>query len=810
MERSNTGVTEDPDENGDATPAPPPGRARRRRSVSVLAVVAWLALAATAAASPAHIRYARLTHSCARPSGSRAACFAIARRPVSAASAASPGVEAFTAGAYATGAGPAGGYTPAQLAKAYGYDRTGGTGQTVAVVDAYDDPNIEADLKAFDEHYGLGECTKASGCFKKVNQTGSEEAKALPAADSKGWSTETSLDVQAVRAACEGCKILLVEAKSASYEDLSAAVEEAVPLGATEVSNSYGGPEEGMPAELRARYKHPGVVITAAAGDFGWGDWNDVLAGYEPPAMADVPASLQSVVAVGGTALHLHEDGTRSSESVWNDYGVAYANKLGPGYASGGGCSTLFSAGLWQSKAAGYGSAACGGNRLVADVAADADPVTGFDIYDTFDYCGSKCPKLEKVFEAGWQTFGGTSLSSPLIASLYALAGGADGLSAPAVMLYGHLGGSSLYDVTQGGNGFCDGEAPGPCGEPEINERFGPLDCEGTSSCDARAGFDGPSGVGAPNGIEAFKPLFPTAVITPPAKLVEGTGAGFGSSGSHDPYPGGSITAWSWTFGDGSPVNHSAAPLHTYAAAGEYEVGLTVTDNYGLTSTKVEQPVHVITIAEAKHEEEEEAKKKEEEANKHEEEAAKERHEEEAAAKRKHEEEEAAALKRKLEEEAAAKRKLEEEARSPGGSLGVAGFSSTAPGSLAPAARLASTTLTVSTAGVLKVQVSCPAGASGCAGSLALRTLQAVLAGAHPASRPRPAVLTLTAGSFRLGGGTTGSLTLHLSSKGRSYFGHHHPLRAVMTITAHDLAGLSSVTHQTVTLKPAPAVHRRH
>jgi hypothetical protein len=118
--------------------------------------------------------------------------------------------------------------------------------------------------------------------------------------------------------------------------------------------------------------------------------------------------------------------------------------------------------------------------------------------------CGESCE--EGGIGKGWVTIGGTSLSSPLVSSLYALAGGSGGVSYPAATLYSHLGQApSLYDVTEGGNGYCDGEAAGPCGEPKINEELGDIDCKGTTACDAAPGFDGPSGVGTPKGLGAFK-----------------------------------------------------------------------------------------------------------------------------------------------------------------------------------------------------------------------------------------------------------------------------------------------------------------
>ena len=444
----------------------------------------------TRPASPARTRYARIRRVCPPATRGRAACFALVREPVTAGTA---GAAPFLQNDGASESGPAGGLTPAQLASAYEYDPAeGGAGQTVAIVDAYDDPKIEADLGTFDENYKLAECTTANGCFKKVNQSG--EATPLPSAES-GWAVEISLDVETVHGVCPKCKILLVEAKAPTYADLGTAVNEAVKLGATEVSNSYGGSEEAGGEE--AAYKHPGVVITASAGDQGYYDWDYVFEGHghAAPARPDMPASYPSVVAVGGTSLKLNESGTRNSETVWNDSGrPSHKEEEFKQYnATGGGCSTLFTAPSWQQNVPGWTNTTCGTKRLDNDIAAVADPYTGFDIYDSYG-------------GPGWETIGGTSLSSPLTSALYALAGGGGGVSYPAATLYSHLGQPfSLYDVSEGGNGYCDGEAATPCGEPAINKKYGNIDCLGTTACDATLGFDGPSGVGAPKGLGAFK-----------------------------------------------------------------------------------------------------------------------------------------------------------------------------------------------------------------------------------------------------------------------------------------------------------------
>jgi subtilase family serine protease len=477
-------------------------------AVVLLLLSALLAGAPSASAAPgsrpasrARTRYAQIRRVCPLPRPGRATCFALVRVPVAAGAV---GAAPFVPGDGASESGPEGGLTPAQLASAYEYAPTeGGTGQTVAIVDAYDDPNIEADLGKFDENYKLAECTTANGCFKKVNQSGA--ATPLPKAE-RGWAVEISLDVETVHSVCPKCKILLVEAKAPTWTDLATAVNEAVKLGATEVSNSYGG-SEGAGGE-EAAYKHSGVVITVSAGDQGYYGWDVVKEGFAAPERPEMPASHPSVVAVGGTSLKLNENGTRKSETVWNDSGRPSDEEEFKQYnATGGGCSTLFTAPSWQQNVPGWANTACGTKRLDNDIAAVADPYTGFDIYDSYK-------------ELGWETIGGTSLSSPLLSALYGLAGGSGGVSYPAATLYSHLGQAySLYDVTEGGNGYCDGEAPSPCGEPAINKKYGNIDCLGTTACDAAIGFDGPSGVGAPKGLGAFKSKATSSITQTTATL---------------------------------------------------------------------------------------------------------------------------------------------------------------------------------------------------------------------------------------------------------------------------------------------------
>ncbi|WP_280702750.1 S53 family peptidase [Kitasatospora sp. GP82] len=327
------------------------------------------------------------------------------------------------------------GYGPSDLRSAYSLPATGGAGATVAVVDAYDDPNAEADLAVYRAQYGLAPCTTANGCFSKINENGSTSP--LPAPNA-AWAGETSLDLDTVSAVCPSCKILLVEANSSSLSDLGTAVNTAVRLGAKYVSNSYGGSESSYDPTFDSQYfNHPGVAITVSAGDAGYG--------------VEYPAASRYVTAVGGTSL-IRSATTRGwSETVWG-------TPLG-GVGTGSGCSAYDAKPSWQSDSG------CP-RRTVADVSAVADPATGVAVYDTYS-------------APGWQVYGGTSVSAPLIAGVYALAGTPTASTYPSAYPYTHL--SSLYDVTSGANGSC-----------------------GTYLCTARAGYDGPTGLGTPHGTAAF------------------------------------------------------------------------------------------------------------------------------------------------------------------------------------------------------------------------------------------------------------------------------------------------------------------
>ncbi|GAA2139084.1 peptidase S8 [Kitasatospora kazusensis] len=299
------------------------------------------------------------------------------------------------------------GFGPGDLLSAYKLGANGGAGQTIAIVDAYNDPSAESDMAVYRSQYGLPACTKASGCFKQVSQTGSST---LPANNS-GWAGEISLDLDMVSAIAPNAKIVLVEAKTASNANLGTAVNEAVKLGAKFVSNSYGGPESSADASYdTSYYNHPGVVVTVSAGDSAYG--------------AQYPASSKYVTSVGGTALKRDSSARGWSESVWS---------TSSSEGTGSGCSAYDAKPTWQKDTG------CA-KRTVSDVSAVADPATGVAVYQT--YGGS-----------GWAVYGGTSASSPIIAGVYALAGTPSTGSTPASFPYAHTG--SLNDVTTGSNGSC-------------------------------------------------------------------------------------------------------------------------------------------------------------------------------------------------------------------------------------------------------------------------------------------------------------------------------------------------------------------
>ncbi|HVS42269.1 MAG TPA: DUF4214 domain-containing protein [Candidatus Dormibacteraeota bacterium] len=306
--------------------------------------------------------------------------------------------------------GPSGGLGPSEIASAYGLPTAlpPGPVPTVAIVDAFHhvtitgSGNSDDDLAVYRSYYGLAPCTVGNGCFRKVDQWGGTN---YPTTTDLGWDGEADLDIDAVSAVCPACRILFVESRSDSTDDLMTAVASAVAQGASEVSLSWGGSEDPGQTAYDPVFDHPGVAITAATGDNGYG------------AGASYPATSPYVTAVGGTTL-TQPPGGAWTETAWS--------------GGGSGCSAVEPKPAWQHDSL------CTG-RTTADVAAVADPSTGLDVYS----------------EGGWHVFGGTSLATPIVAGMYALGGG-EGAATGALPFYAA---PLVHDITTGNNGPC---APAP------------------------------------------------------------------------------------------------------------------------------------------------------------------------------------------------------------------------------------------------------------------------------------------------------------------------------------------------------------
>jgi subtilase family serine protease len=331
------------------------------------------------------------------------------------------------------------GITPQQTRHAYGFDQVTnqGAGQRIALVDAYDDPNIESDLAVFDSTFGLPTCTSSNGCFQKIYASGSK-----PKTNS-GWALEISLDVEWAHAIAPQAKIILVEAASNSFSNLLKGVDVAVQNGASVVSMSFGGSEFSTETGSDTHFAVNGVTFTASSGDSGNG--------------VEYPAASPDVVAVGGTTLNINSSGNYLSETAWN--------------GSGGGQSAYENEPLYQANYPIPNDPA--GKRGVPDVAYDADPNTGFPVYDTVSYFGQR----------GWFQVGGTSAGAPQWAALLAIvnsvriAGGKGTLSSTDTAVYtvakANLR-SNFHDISSGTNGTCG------------------------TLCTAVAGYDYVTGLGSP------------------------------------------------------------------------------------------------------------------------------------------------------------------------------------------------------------------------------------------------------------------------------------------------------------------------
>jgi subtilase family serine protease len=267
------------------------------------------------------------------------------------------------------------GYSPAQILHAYGLDQIkgNGAGQTIALIDGFDDPNIESDLATFDNTFHLPACTTANGCFSKVVPQGQ------PSVD-PNWAEEISIDVEWSHAIAPGARILLIEAKDNTSTDLLNAMLFAVSQNPAVVSMSYGQTESPSEVAVDPNFNQPSIVFIASTGDNGHG--------------TQYPASSPYVVGVGGTHVVLNLRGNLlTTEKAWT--------------GSGGGASLIESQPSYQSS---YGINS-NGTRVMPDVSFDADPLTGVAIFDSTPLNGL----------SGWLVAGGTSVGAPSWAGFIAI-----------------------------------------------------------------------------------------------------------------------------------------------------------------------------------------------------------------------------------------------------------------------------------------------------------------------------------------------------------------------------------------------------
>ena len=365
------------------------------------------------------------------------------------------------------------GYGPGTLQSAYRLVAASahrGRGELVAIVDAYNNPDLVRNLASYRRHFRLPACSTRSGCLRIVNQSG--RAGPLPAAN-RSWGLEESLDLDMVSAICPHCRILLVEARSNSTVSLGTAEDTAVAKGARFVSNSWSGGEFIGQDAYNHYFNHPGDAIVFASGDFGYG--------------ALYPTDTQFVTAVGGTRLTHRRSARRAwTESVWG----SVSDRNG---GTGSGCSTLEAKPSWQLVDA---TAARGClNRTENDVAAVADPNTGVAVYDTY-----RTGVPAKIFEIG-----GTSVATPIITAAYALAGVPARGTYPASYLYRHA--SQFNPVTSGTNGRC-----------ESSRQY---------LCTGKRRYSGPTGLGTPNGTGGFSSGGAGVTLVDPGAQDAGAGLAF-------------------------------------------------------------------------------------------------------------------------------------------------------------------------------------------------------------------------------------------------------------------------------------------
>ena len=338
--------------------------------------------------------------------------------------------------AFTPGSGPTG-WSATALERAYHLPVSRDSHQTVAVSTIFNNPHLASDLATYRHQFGLPPCTEANGCLRIVNQNG--EATPLPMTAFDGWDLEAVVDVSMVSAACPRCKILVIEANNETVSDLGKTQATAAKLGASVIDDSYGIEESGRVMTHQKAFTQPGHMIVAASGAYG-------------DTVANFPANLATVTAVGGTELAKAKTARGYAESVWDTPGQ---------YGSGSGCSAYVTRPPWQH------ANACPG-RTIADVSADAANIAVYD------------PAW-----GGWVKVWGTSPAAAFIAGVYGLAGNTGTITPRHLYRFG----TAFFDITKGNNAVWSTPA-------NI--------CENSYLCRAIKGYDAPTGLGTPNGISGF------------------------------------------------------------------------------------------------------------------------------------------------------------------------------------------------------------------------------------------------------------------------------------------------------------------
>jgi subtilase family serine protease len=302
------------------------------------------------------------------------------------------------------------GLGPADLKSAYSIPPAKAAA-TIAIVDAFGYAAVESDLAAYRTQYNLPPCTRANGCLVVVNEAG--QASPLPAEPppTDDWTLESALDVQMASAVCPTCRIILVQATDNGLS-LYRSQNAAAALGATVISNSWGGPENAAKIALEPNFDHPGIAIFVSAGDKGY---NEGGTGPHYPSVSS------HVISVGGTRLVRDGSARGWSEVAWS---------LNKGAAAGSSCSAMVAKPAYQTGVPCTFKAA-------TDISAVADPATGVAVYNARN--------------GGWLVLGGTSAAAPIVASIFAVTGHGADASGPYIAQHT----AKLYDIKIGTNGGC-------------------------------------------------------------------------------------------------------------------------------------------------------------------------------------------------------------------------------------------------------------------------------------------------------------------------------------------------------------------